>query len=53
MYISVQDEVKVALSESCLLVLEFEVKVRQHVQARSQQGHRLRDNTQLSLLRLS
>jgi hypothetical protein len=53
MYVSVQDEVEVALSESCLLVFESEVKVRQHVQARSQQGHRLRYNTQLTLLRLS
>ena len=52
-YISVQDEVEVALSESRLLVLESEVKVRQHVEAGSQQGHCLRNNTQLSLLRLS
>ena len=52
-YISVQDEVKVALSESRLLVLESKVKVRQHVEAGSQQGHRLRNHTQLSLLRLS
>ena len=49
-YISVQDEVEVAVSESRLLVLESEVKVRQHVEAGSQQGHHLRNNTQLSLL---
>ena len=53
MYVSVHDEIKVALSKPRLLVLQSEVKMRQHMQAGSQQGHCLWNHTQLSLLCLS
>ena len=49
----VDDEVEVPLSVARLLVLQPKVQVREHVQARSQQRHRLRHNAQLPLLGLA
>ncbi len=51
-HVGVHDEVEVPLPEPCLFVLQAVVEVRQHVQARGEEGYRRGDNTQLSLLRL-
>ena len=48
----VDDEVEVPLSVPRLLVLQPKVKVRQHVQARGQQSHRLWNYTEFPLLGL-
>ena len=48
----VDDEVKVFLSVSGLLVLETEVEVWQHVETGGEEGDRLGNNAQLSLLGL-
>ena len=48
----IDDEVQVPLSVACLLIFQSKMKVRQHVEARCQQSHRLGDNTQLPLLGL-
>ena len=48
----VHDEVQVALSEPCLLVLESKVQVRQHVEARREEGDLRWNDAQLTFLGL-